>query len=171
MPKKPEWEVNKDPSVQIDWFDGTDYDFLSNFHPSEVQIRVTATGRESDKYLLCPTVEHAFQACKTTDVHRRRAIAGVKNPGVAKAMGNDRKATRLRVGWDQLKFDLMYRLLKQKFAIPELRERLLATGEARLIEGNSWNDRVWGQCPLGTGRNMLGITLMRVREEIRSGSR
>ena len=47
----------------------------------------------------------------------------------------------------------------------ELREQLLATGEAQLIEGNTWNDTFWGVCK-GKGQNWLGRILVEVREEL-----
>lgn len=165
--KNPTWRINKDPEKQIDFFDGTEYDFLSNFHPSPVQIRLTATGRSADNWLECATVEHAFQAMKTTDVARRTAIAKAGSAGMAKFLGKQRDKTKLRPGWEEMKYDIMVVLLWQKFAIPELREKLLATGDATLIEGNTWGDREWGQCPLGNGRNLLGQALMMVRDEIR----
>jgi hypothetical protein len=49
----------------------------------------------------------------------------------------------------------------------DLRASLLATGDATLIE-HTKNDRYWGDGGDGTGRNMLGITLMKVREELRA---
>ena len=61
--------------------------------------------------------------------------------------------------------------LTEKFRIPELREKLLATGNEELIEGNFWCDNTWGNCLCAEcqdipGRNMLGMLLMKVREEI-----
>ena len=68
----------------------------------------------------------------------------------------------------------MAALLALKFSDPQLRAQLLATGEADLIEGNHWFDRVWGQCPLGVGENRLGSLLMaerhRIRDEMGSGA-
>ena len=49
---------------------------------------------------------------------------------------------------------------------PELAEKLLATGNAHLEEGNSWGDKVWGTVG-GVGANNLGKILMRVRETLR----
>jgi predicted NAD-dependent protein-ADP-ribosyltransferase YbiA (DUF1768 family) len=67
-----------------------------------------------------------------------------------------------------------------KFRPPDLRDLLLGTGEATLIEGNTWGDDYWGavanaqdvQEPLWlaadgtylTGRNWLGRILMTTRE-------
>jgi hypothetical protein len=61
----------------------------------------------------------------------------------------------------------MFELLHLKFTNDRLRDMLLATGNAELIEGNNWRDTFWGQCPIGTGANHLGRLLMQVRKEIR----
>ncbi len=53
----------------IRWFKGK-YDFLSNFAPSAVEL-------DRDDY---PTVEHAFQAAKTSDPGRRREIQTSSTP-------------------------------------------------------------------------------------------
>ena len=63
--------------------------------------------------------------------------------------------------------------LTEKFRIPELREKLLATGNEELVEGNTWHDNIWGNCSCDCckkieGQNKLGKLLMQVREEIRS---
>jgi predicted NAD-dependent protein-ADP-ribosyltransferase YbiA (DUF1768 family) len=42
---------------------------------------------------------------------------------------------------------------------------LLETKGYYLIEGNTWGDRVWGQCPVGVGKNWLGEILMSIRGE------
>jgi N-glycosidase YbiA len=63
---------------------------------------------------------------------------------------------------------VMRGLLRQKFSSGELYEKLLATGDALLVEGNSWGDRYWGQVQ-GTGENHLGKLLMQVRKELKRG--
>ena len=50
----------------------------------------------------------------------------------------------------------------------ELADKLLATGDAYLEEGNTWGDRVWGTVN-GSGANRLGVILMQIRAEIKSG--
>ena len=63
----------------------------------------------------------------------------------------------------------MYNTLVAKFTQnPDLAKKLLATGDALLIEGNTWNDRYWGVCR-GKGENRLGILLMLVREDLQKG--
>ena len=130
------------------------YRFLSNFYPAIVNL-------DSIPY---PTVEHAFQAAKTIDVQHRERIRKCNKPGDAKRLG---RRVPLRSDWEQVKLYVMLNLLRQKFSQTEfLKTQLLATGEAQLIEGNTWNDFFWGEC-MGTGENHLGKLLMRVRQELR----
>lgn len=61
----------------------------------------------------------------------------------------------------------MHDLVLRKFtAHPDLTELLLVTGDAELIEGNTWGDTTWGVCR-GKGENLLGKILMAVRETLR----
>ena len=54
-------------------------------------------------------------------------------------------------------------LLAQKFAVhTQLAQMLLLTGDALLVEGNTWNDTFWGVCA-GVGHNNLGLLLMQQR--------
>lgn len=55
--------------------------------------------------------------------------------------------------------------LRAKFSRPDLRERLLATAPAMLIEAAP-RDYHWGCGARGTGKNRLGMLLMRVRDEL-----
>lgn len=59
----------------------------------------------------------------------------------------------------------MLTLIRQKFQRFDLQEKLLATGNAYLEEGNTWGDRIWGTVN-GEGENRLGKILMQVRQEI-----
>ncbi|MBR4196328.1 MAG: hypothetical protein IKQ95_06420 [Synergistaceae bacterium] len=46
-------------------------------------------------------------------------------------------------------------------------DKLLATKQALLVEGNDWEDTFWGfDVNLGYGRNMLGQLLMKIRAEL-----
>jgi ribA/ribD-fused uncharacterized protein len=138
----------------IDSFDG-EFRFLSNFFPAPVEI----VGK------TWPTAEHAFQAMKTTDPRERELIALASSPGRAKRAG--RKVT-VRPDWEEVKLGWMARIVHAKFEQNgELADRLLATGDATLIEGNNWGDKVWGQVD-GEGENLLGRILMSVRQAIRT---
>jgi hypothetical protein len=61
----------------------------------------------------------------------------------------------------------MRELLAKKFALgTSLAKQLKATAPAELIEGNTWSDTFWGQCPIGYGQNTLGVLLMERRGEL-----
>ena len=63
------------------------------------------------------------------------------NPSDAKKLGRD---LTLRPDWEKVKVRLMYEICMCKFMQnPELRDKLLATGESTLIEGNNWGDYFW----------------------------
>jgi len=61
----------------------------------------------------------------------------------------------------------MFEVVLAKFGCSEiLADALLSTGDEKLIEGNTWNDRYWGVCD-GKGLNKLGGILERVRDNLR----
>ncbi len=58
--------------------------------------------------------------------------------------------------------------LRAKFTQHEdLRELLLSTGNAQLVEHTA-SDRYWADGGDGSGKNMLGVLLMRLRDELRA---
>lgn len=60
----------------------------------------------------------------------------------------------------------MYEIVLAKFTQnPELLDKLKATGDAILIEGNYWHDTFWGVCE-GKGKNYLGKIIMKIRAEL-----
>lgn len=119
-------------------------------------------------WLIGPTVEHVFQALKTTDNHERSEILAVRRPGEAKKLGG--QAT-LRPDWETVKLGVMARLQASKYAHPEMAQLLLATGDAELVEGNHWCDTYWGRCTCtkhaDEGQNWLGRILMVQRSALR----
>ena len=142
---------NKD-TQPIDVFSG-EYRFLSNFYPARITIGDVSY----------PTLEHAYQALKTVDPKERHAILKQVTPAGAKRYG---KKLVLRPKWDNVKIGVMFALLRLKFAEPQLRKKLLSTGDAELIEGNYRGDTFWGVCR-DIGENHLGKLLMKVRAGIR----
>ena len=149
--------VGEDVTV-IDYFDDfegpNEHAFLSNVYASRVQIG----------NFEFPTVEHYFQGMKPTSDKQRDAIRLASSPGKAKAMG---RRCKLRPDWELVKVDVMLRGVRSKFGQhPDLADKLIATGDAMLVEGNTWGDRVWG-CVDGEGENLLGLILMLVRAELR----
>jgi ribA/ribD-fused uncharacterized protein len=151
----------------IDSFSG-DNRFLSNFWYSPVP----------DGEIVWTTVEHGYQFYKlinaettlhlvpymTVPTFKRDDVPFLKaTPSEVKAWG---QTIILRPDWERVKIPIMARLTKIKYQNPEMRELLLATGDAELIEGNTWNDTFWGVCN-GKGHNHLGKILMAERHEIR----
>ena len=143
----------------INHFEGK-YSFLSNFYQSTI----------TDGNLMFPTVEHMFQAAKTINMAEYEKIACARTPNEAKYLG---RHCTIRKDWEEVKEQVMYKALVEKFSIPELQKALLATGDEELIEGNYWHDNTWGDCYCDhckdiKGQNLLGKLLMQIREEIKS---
>lgn len=148
--------------MKIEYFDDfkgpNKHSFLSNFYRSPVAMFG----------ITYQTGEHAFQAFKASNMKDHMIIANAKHPSVAKKLG---RTCELRPDWEAVKYDVMVAVLRAKFSVgSELAEKLLATGDAMLVEGTDWNDRVWGvSLPSRQGRNWLGMLLMARRAELRSG--
>jgi hypothetical protein len=148
--------------VIIDSFRG-EYWFLSMFSP------VLIIGANNLAYR---SGEAAFHGGKTSDPQIRAWIAAAPTPLEAKRRGRSRKVA-LRSDWDSHRHVVMRAVLRQKFSRPELAELLVKTGDAELIEGNTWHDNDWGDCRCGRpacerpGENFLGRYLMELRSELR----
>ena len=138
-----------------------EYRFLSNFYQSPV----TLDG------LTYPNAEAAFQAQKCAKEEDKVKYTLVKNPVVAKRMG--KKEPNLPENWREISYGIMLEIIRAKFSLPEMKEKLLATGKAELVEGNNHHDNLWGDCTCSrcaarVGQNRLGKILMQVREELRN---
>jgi ribA/ribD-fused uncharacterized protein len=126
---------------------------LSNFYPSPF----FADG------VLWTTVEHYFQAQKFYGHSLYKDIRDAESPAEAKRLGRLRG---MREDWDAVRDGVMLEGLRAKFdQCLALRDVLLDTGDARLIEAAK-RDYYWGEGADGSGRNMLGELLMRVRGEL-----
>ncbi len=136
-------------ATTIDEFKG-EYRFLSNFASAKVEY----CGFEY------PTAEHAYQAAKSLSIAVRREILAAESPGVAKKMG---QKVEIRQHWDKIRWCIMFDIVWTKFnRNPRLAARLKATGDANLVEANTWGDVFWGVCE-GVGENFLGLILEQVR--------
>lgn len=134
-----------------------EFRWLSNFWP------VTITCEDGITY---PSSEHAYMASKTLDMATRREVSMLKTAGDAKRFGREIK---LRPDWEEVKKNEMLTVLRLKFQDPLLKIKLINTGDAILIEGNTWGDTYWGVCN-GQGMNVLGELLMQIREELKATS-
>jgi len=137
----------------IDAFQG-EYRFLSNFWPCYLMYQ----------NIVYPTAEHAYQAAKVADHDLKLSIRDCPTPSAAKDFFETNKI-KPAPGWTiEKKLLIMEELLTIKFAgkEPLLTRALLATGDAPIIEGNTWNDTFWGVCN-GSGENHLGRLLEKLR--------
>jgi ribA/ribD-fused uncharacterized protein len=136
------------------------YRFLSNFYPAEVELQGFNFG----------STEAAFQAAKCQSRDEMEIFTQMS----ASESKSEGKKVKKRDDWDNVRYDVMYCLVFQKFNRHEhLRKLLLNTGDRVLIESNSWNDNEWGQSFLqlknktweknGEGKNWLGKILMMTR--------
>lgn len=131
-----------------------EYYFLSNFYHVDVEY----------DGIIYKNTEAAFQAQKVLDDNEKLLFSDLY-PHEAKKLG---RRVKLRKDWNDVKDNYMYEICKAKFTQhDDLAEKLLETGDEELVEGNTWNDTYWGVCN-GKGKNQLGKTLMRIREELRS---
>lgn len=140
--------------AKIESFSGN-YRFLSNFFRPTANVVLDGVEYSS--------VEHAYQAAKTTDTEARKQFQ-FGTPSGAKRLGRE---LSLRFDWETVKEVVMLDLLRQKFIGTDLEASLLSTEDAELIEGNYWQDIYWGVCG-GVGQNRLGVLLMQVRDELKA---
>lgn len=139
-------------SAVIKSFNGY-YFFLSNFYESPITIDgVTYKNSEA-----------AFHAHKCPELRYRFVNL---NPRDAKRLG---RSVKLRPDWEQVKDDVMRKVIRAKFTQHDnLKQKLLATGNAVLEEGNTWHDLYWGvDANTRQGKNTLGKILMEIRDELR----
>lgn len=110
------------------------------------------------------TVEAAYQSKKTLILSEQESIWLAKTPREARNLG---QKVHLRSDWDNIKDNVMYECVLAKFLQNyDLKSKLVATSDHELIE-DSPVDFYWGIGHDGTGHNMLGKTLMKVRSIMR----
>jgi ribA/ribD-fused uncharacterized protein len=166
----------KNSPAKIDSFSG-EYSFLSNMYDAPVTVD-WGTFRNA---------EAAFQAAKlmyldedhfpnTYDEQRalyepfftasgkeaRRLGRNIK--GLDEKLWTSKSADRY-IGSER--YLIMRMIIGNKFRQnPELADKLIATGDAPLVEGYTWGDTYWGVSN-GVGENNLGKILMDVRESLK----
>ena len=126
------------------------YFFLSNFYDAKVKVfGLTFKNNEAAfQSQKCPERAHEF--CRL-------------DSSSAKKLG---RSVQLRSDWEDVKEQVMYDCCKAKFMQnKDLKRKLINTGHAELIEGNTWKDKVWGVYK-GHGENKLGKILMQIRSEL-----
>lgn len=139
---------------EIRFYHETDeYGYLSNYWVETINI-------EGKSW---KSTEHYYQAQKTLDQAYAEKIRNADTCDQAKILGNDPQCI-CRPDWDVKKIEAMRVAIKAKFDQHEdLRALLIETGDSTLIE-DSREDYYWGIGEAGTGKNMLGILLMELRD-------
>ena len=138
---------------KISGFNGQ-WRFLSNFY----ETQITYEG------ITYPSVENAYQAAKTISQEERLKFVNI-TAKEAKSLG---KKITLRDDWEQIKIQVMWNLIYEKFTRNrKLLSSLLLTGDTQIEETNWWGDRFWGVCK-GEGENHLGKLLMKLREKLKN---
>lgn len=117
------------------------------------------------KYWL--TSEHYFQAKKFEGTIYEEEIRLMENPMDVANRGRSSNLP-LRKDWEYVKDEIMRKAVLNKFIQnKDIQEILLKTKDEVLVEKTS-NDYYWGCGSNGSGKNMLGIILMEVREFIKN---
>ena len=134
----------------------TPYGVFSNLYKCPVEFEGT----------VFPTSEHAYQAGKARKPAVRQWILSAPTPALAAMAAHGLYVWDVTPDWAQTKFERMRAVLRAKFdQHPALRELLLSTGEARLVEAGTVNNavnRLWGEVD-GKGENMLRVMLLELR--------
>lgn len=144
--------------TEISDFKG-EYGFLSNFYNTDIVY----------KGLVYPNAEAAFQAQKCISEEAKLKYTQKMNPYIAKQLG--KREPDLPNNWKDISYTIMLNIIRIKFENPILKQKLIATGDTFLEEGNTWHDNKWGHCKCSKCRNkkvenLLGKILMQVRNEI-----
>ena len=142
--------------TKITKFRGKNF-FLSNFYNAPIKYQG----------LFYQNDEAAFQSAKVigTKQENLRKTFTILKASDAKHKG---RHVLLRSDWEKIKDQVMYDIVFDKFnRNKDLKAKLLATGNAELIEGNTWHDTYWGyDFSKKRGQNKLGKILMQVRQKI-----
>jgi ribA/ribD-fused uncharacterized protein len=117
-----------------------------------------------------PTAEHAYQAGKARKEAVKEWILNAPSPALVAMAAHGLYTWDIVPDWSKIKFERMRKVLHAKFTQhDDLRQLLLSTGEARLVEAGRVENVVnctWGEVN-GKGKNMLGVMLMELRAELR----
>ena len=142
------------------WFYRTTgrYGFLSNLYPCKIDFH---DGK------IFESVEAYYQYMKARDEKVGEWLISAPTPELIALAGHALLPRHIRSDWKEIKETVMAIVIKKKFLQnDELREKLFATGDSKLIEA-SRSDAFWGIGKRGNGKNKLGKILMETREELR----
>ncbi len=120
------------------------------------------------------TAEHAYQAGKARRPEVRAWLMAAPSPALLAMAAHGLYQWDVTPSWSRIKFDRMRAVLHAKFTQhDDLREMLLSTNSARLVESATVDNavnRLWGEVN-GVGKNMLGVLLMDLRTQLSVSAR
>lgn len=164
----------------IDFYDPKKkYGEFSNFYKSLIKI-------DNKKF---DTVEHYFQWNKFTDPWYKEQIYKQNTPGKVKYLSSQQKGIqypwqrplqeivkesikrgiKIRDNWDNLRHFVMIDGVVAKFTQNKKLLKLLLSTKGKILRENSPRDSYWGIGKDKNGKNMLGKTLMCLRDLILTG--
>jgi N-glycosidase YbiA len=130
------------------------YGEFSNF----ANFPITVEGK------LWPTSEHYYQAKKFLDSKTIEKIRLTIAPEEAAHLG---RTLECRKDWHDVKVAYMWTALKAKYTQHERLKTLLLSTNTQSIFEHTENDFFWGDGGNGTGKNILGLMLMKLRGYIK----
>lgn len=154
--KKGDWkDFVTHNDLEIKGFFG-EYRFLSNFWPAKVFLNDVEYS----------SVELAYQAAKWKIEDREYFKTCTELESIEYNREYESNGYTDE-DWNIKKNEVMFDLLRQKFNKDlnlENYKKLQETGGKYLEELNWWEDIYWGKNKAGVGQNMLGVMLMKVRQ-------
>jgi len=148
----------KQPIIKFYRANGKNYGFLSNLYKQSLIF----------EEISFPTAEHAYQYGKFKDEKVRDWAMMAPKPHLLAILAHGLFSWDMTKNWSKNRVARMHEVLRVKYSEPELRKKLLETGNSILVE-DSKTDPFWGIGKGGKGKNMLGKLLMKVRKEILGG--
>lgn len=151
------------PGYNTPWDDFYNASFFGNFWQAKLSLKIGSVSASFH------TAEAAFQATKWWNHDNIRdqfenALTGSEAFSIKKHLSILADSTYAGLGRD----GAMKAVLESKFSDPNLQQGLMTTGAAYLLEHNSrtGRDSYWSDNHDGSGHNMLGRTLMSIRQSL-----
>lgn len=152
------------------WSEFAQDGFLSNFYPSKFIVD-NNTFNCNEQYFM----KKKQELFDSSNIKLAASIMNETNPKNIKKFGRQVNYYNDEI-WNKHKIKIMYDGALAKFSQnPELKTKLLATGEKILVEASPY-DRIWGigfnkddaiKNKEKWGQNLLGQVLMQVRNEFK----
>lgn len=146
------------------------YNYFSNFYPLNFKDTNGTIYCCSEQYFMKKKQERF----DVSNEELANKIMNSKNPKEIKKLGRQVKNFDEEI-WNKERYDIMKDALKLKFSQEELKNKLVSTGNAILVEASP-TDRIWGigmnESQVNSthtnwkGLNLLGRALMEIREEL-----